>query len=309
MADFIISVVMNAKIFPVSDGSSPEGTVDAISPKIVSPTDTTSSTHLPRVPSTSSSINRIISDPVFKKLSVDFRRYLSDSKSTGNEAKRMQTRRKSMTLSVDAIAAMTTGENTVTISKPLEDASDSESVVFDLLNQVSSTISELKLLDTGSWAELTTLTNSIMHRIVEKNIEPELQRLIYEHSYSLEGGWNQENVDIDQLMNSLATLYMTEKTKDNNIDSGLKVKNIQSLSFCPNTLFGNFPAEFTSKPCSTSFNAAVLLADISGFSKFAGQACLRGPKGLDMLHRVTSEFLGLFVKTVYDFEGDGKYSW
>jgi hypothetical protein len=29
-------------------------------------------------------------------------------------------------------------------------------------------------------------------------------------------------------------------------------------------------------------------------------------KGLDELHKITSEFLGLFVRTVYDHGGDGK---
>jgi hypothetical protein len=50
-----------------------------------------------------------------------------------------------------------------------------------------------------------------------------------------------------------------------------------------------------------------MLADISGFSKFSGEMCLKGVSGLDELREATNGFLGHIVKIVYEFHGDGKF--
>jgi hypothetical protein len=57
---------------------------------------------------------------------------------------------------------------------------------------------------------------------------------------------------------------------------------------------------------SITFTGACMLADISGFSKFSGAMCLKGVSGLDELREATNGFLGHIVKTVYEFNGDGK---
>ena len=64
-----------------------------------------------------------------------------------------------------------------------------------------------------------------------------------------------------------------------------------------------------------------MLADISGFSSFSAAMCSNGGittiitiisydwlivSGLDALREVTNGFLGHFIKTVYQYEGDGK---
>lgn len=57
---------------------------------------------------------------------------------------------------------------------------------------------------------------------------------------------------------------------------------------------------------SITFTGACMLADISGFSKFSGAMCSKGVSGLDELREATNGFLGHIVKTVYEFNGDGK---
>lgn len=58
-------------------------------------------------------------------------------------------------------------------------------------------------------------------------------------------------------------------------------------------------------PC-INLKGAILMADISGFSKFSGEMCARGLAGIDKLTEITNGFLGHFVQAVYDFKGDGK---
>eukprot|EP00602_Paraphysomonas_sp_CaronLab_P003109 CAMPEP_0185038434 /NCGR_PEP_ID=MMETSP1103-20130426/34075_1 /TAXON_ID=36769 /ORGANISM="Paraphysomonas bandaiensis, Strain Caron Lab Isolate" /LENGTH=1145 /DNA_ID=CAMNT_0027576861 /DNA_START=129 /DNA_END=3566 /DNA_ORIENTATION=- len=50
--------------------------------------------------------------------------------------------------------------------------------------------------------------------------------------------------------------------------------------------------------------AAVLLADISGFTKLSGDLCLNGTHGLDDLRQATSSFLSKFISIVYAYGGD-----
>jgi hypothetical protein len=49
-----------------------------------------------------------------------------------------------------------------------------------------------------------------------------------------------------------------------------------------------------------------MLVDISNFSKYSASMCSQGMKGLDELRKATSGLLGLFVKSVYEHDGDGK---
>jgi hypothetical protein len=134
---------------------------------------------------------------------------------------------------------------------------------------------------------------------------------ISKHGFSSESGWKYKSVDVDNLFEAFANHYLSEKSwaqamSEQDVGDNLAEKEIESLTFCPNILFANFPNLFTEKPCSRPFQSAILLADISGFSKFSAEMCLRGAKGLDVLHRVTNDFLGYLVHTVYDFDGDGK---
>lgn len=60
------------------------------------------------------------------------------------------------------------------------------------------------------------------------------------------------------------------------------------------------------RPFKHPFVGACMLADISGFSAYSGQMCSKGVTGLDELRSVTNGLLGHFVRTVYEFGGDGK---
>ncbi len=129
---------------------------------------------------------------------------------------------------------------------------------------------------------------------------------VCEHGFSLENGWMRQSIDLEHLFQSFANWYLFIKSNVGVTADLVNATNMLSLTFCPNILFLHFPHTFNCQPCSQSFQSAVLLADISGFSKFAGEMCLRGAKGLDVLHKVTSDFLGHFVKTVYEYDGDGE---
>ena len=186
---------------------------------------------------------------------------------------------------------------------------EEEEVELVLLNKVSSTLSELKRHDETAWREFSELTTHVYNQIKFNEAHDEFRSILVDHGFTERHGWPTHDVDINALLQQLSNLYITMQNKHSaSHDTQNKIKNIQSLTFCPNILFSNFPHDFSLQPTSRSFASAVLLADISGFSKFAGQMCLRGARGLDTLHKVTSDFLGHFVHTVYDFDGDGKHN-
>ena len=184
-----------------------------------------------------------------------------------------------------------------------------DSSLRSLFNHVSANLSELRLESEHSWAELDTFTFDIFAHISGDSSEnlSALLKILEAHGFVPDVGWNVDTVNIDTLLQALGSHSLVELAdSDNKVDDEVPIKNYQALSFCPNVLFSKFPDSFPSQPCSCSFEAAVLLADISGFSKFAGEMTLKGAKGLDTLHKVTSDFLGHFVHTVYDYDGDGR---
>jgi hypothetical protein len=89
------------------------------------------------------------------------------------------------------------------------------------------------------------------------------------------------------------------------------------IPFVPNILLRHFrnnvhPSQYSNfneasaDIRSTSVRAAVLLADISGFSKFAARMCSLGVQGLNDLHDATSDLFGHFISKIYSHGGDGK---
>jgi hypothetical protein len=236
---------------------------------------------------------------------LNIRKMLSTTEDSNNaDMIKKMTRRKSLTASLTP----STTASSFDASQLNTTIGEDDSMILMLLNHLAGTLGELQQRDISAWKEFGVLTKSVFDRInVSHQMDNELLTLLKEYKYQPDTGWLVETVNIDRLYNQLSTLYLAEQSKaDDDGETGIKIKNIESLSFCPNLLFSNFPSEFASKPCVSVFDGAVLLADISGFSKFAGEMCVRGAKGLDVLHKVTSSFLGHFVQTVYDFDGDGK---
>lgn len=191
------------------------------------------------------------------------------------------------------------------LASMVEEASDRHlDIIF---NHLSAHSADLRSGDVDEWEDFSRITADVCHRIDDVRNHESLMTILKEFNFTMEAGWPKDVIDVDMLLQSFANVYLSEQSKQSHTsESHLKIKNIESLTFCPNVLFANFPHKFSFKPCSRSFESAVLLADISGFSKFAGEMCLRGAKGLDVLHKVTSDFLGHFVHTVYDYDGDGE---
>ncbi len=205
------------------------------------------------------------------------------------------------------ISSVSIDRDVPTLGKLTSRGDSPETIVDVFFNFLSSNITLLKDGNKGAWDKLNILTSSLF---VNDACSDTIRQLLIENGFLLQKAiWRQdEDTDMDSLLQKIANLYLSElsKIQPRPTDIPEAVLQYQSLTFCPNVLFSNFPHEFSRQPCSRSFESAVLLADISGFSKFAGEMCLKGPKGLDVLHKVTSDFLGHFVHTVYDYDGDGK---
>ena len=79
-------------------------------------------------------------------------------------------------------------------------------------------------------------------------------------------------------------------------------------SFCSDFLLEELVASqgFQLQPSATCVHGAVMLADISGFTRLSGTLCHQGQSGLDKLRMITSDFLSQIIFSVYSFGGDGK---
>jgi hypothetical protein len=98
-----------------------------------------------------------------------------------------------------------------------------------------------------------------------------------------------------------------------NINDPSDINNMERIAaFCPDIVvdcLGNSPDLLLTSEINTptySFTGAVMLVDISGFTKFSAAMCSQGVKGLDDLRNATNGLLGQFVKAVYNYNGDGK---
>jgi hypothetical protein len=83
-----------------------------------------------------------------------------------------------------------------------------------------------------------------------------------------------------------------------------------SVSFCPDLLYEylqNVQTDPILLPETRYFNGALLLVDVSGFTKLSGQLCDMGTTGLDLLQVNMKDYIGRVIDIVYSYNGDGKY--
>src|SRR5512145_50723 len=57
-------------------------------------------------------------------------------------------------------------------------------------------------------------------------------------------------------------------------------------------------------PVSEDFQAAVLFADISGFTRLTEQLAERGPAGVETLARLLNEYFGQLIDIIHEYGGD-----
>jgi hypothetical protein len=74
-------------------------------------------------------------------------------------------------------------------------------------------------------------------------------------------------------------------------------------SFCPDILLDSIIHSNSTE--NMFFDAACLLADISGFVKLTGDLCSCGVEGFDDLRQCTSNFIGELINIIYYHGGDG----
>ena len=155
--------------------------------------------------------------------------------------------------------------------------------------------------------------------VIAESHDIEVQRIFKAHGWTGARYRNSEDkpVEAASLLQALSNLYLKNKMAQytshisNLLGSGDEKGADQILSFCPDLLLTclkqrGAPKSHEKNVITYTFMGACMLADISGFSKFSGAMCLKGVSGLDDLRDATSGFLGYLVKTVYEFQGDGK---
>lgn len=161
--------------------------------------------------------------------------------------------------------------------------------------------------------------DNLTFQVLLETNDQELLRIVQDH------GWNGSKFiftddnpfDIDAMIQELSNLYLKQK----NSYFSLRIRDLffsddsigleQIVSFCPKILYTHFhrlgiAEETVITSQSFSFIGACMIADISGFSRFSGEMCSKGINGLDSLKEITNGFLGHFVETVHEYNGDGK---
>ena len=168
----------------------------------------------------------------------------------------------------------------------------------------------------------------LVANVLDTESEPSLLRLLKEFGWTGTGFdlASDDALDGRELLQAFSNLYLKFRNIQSTLQKHLEntISGVeQVLPFCPDILF-EFLAEHSQEstnniegtgtgrsldevPC-LSFSGACMLVDISGFSKFSGAMCSKGVTGLDELRKATNGFLGHFVKTVYEYNGDGECS-
>jgi hypothetical protein len=182
-----------------------------------------------------------------------------------------------------------------------------ESSLTSLFSYLSSHIDELTAGNDNTWTEFSAMTNSVYSKAGSDSIGGNVRKVLTELGYSPLHGWRRNTAQhVSLIFQKFSNLYLSTSTSQAPSHNRKDVGNLDSLTFCPDTLFLSFLDSHAPQLSCELVQTAVLLADISGFSKYAGKMCLQGSKGLDTLHKVTNEYLGRFVQTVYRYQGDGK---
>lgn len=182
-----------------------------------------------------------------------------------------------------------------------------------LLNYLSENIEKIKT-STDSLKTFENYTSTVL----KNNFDTWTHRILKSHGWNGKSFTNKDgSFDVDACLHSLSNLYLSQRNMDDattssQTDEQTSVAETEKiLSFLPNVLLAELKLAISSSDTSEeiisySFRGAALLADISGFSTFAGTMCSRGVRGLNDLHEVTNGFLGHFVNIVYRYGGDGK---
>jgi hypothetical protein len=212
-------------------------------------------------------------------------------------------------------------EETGTHSSMESKASPYEFYISSLYNFMSENQEDI-LLDPELLKDFEDLTRiSIAHAQGNSS----LKEILMQH------GWTGSQfvlskLNVDSLTQALGTLYlskvmyprmMAEEQAEYDANPNLFAQEDSLIkSFIPNSLLNIHLANIMyelfcdakdMKVKSTKVYGAVVLADISGFTKMSARHCQDGSKGLDKLHQATNIFLGRLVKTVYSYGGDGTY--
>jgi len=194
--------------------------------------------------------------------------------------------------------------------------------MMDLLMKMNNETQEnRKMTKTFSTylAELSTITTSAL----KINKDPAFKRILKAFGWTGTRFHSDEDRSFDcaEFVQALSNLYLKGQQKMNTEffpDSLTDFDAINYLeriaSFCPDIVIEclrnkagiSLGTDLT--PSTYSVKGACMLIDISNFSKYSASMCSLGIKGLDELRKATSGILGMFVKAVYEHDGDGNPS-
>lgn len=123
-------------------------------------------------------------------------------------------------------------------------------------------------------------------------------------------GWS-ENHGFDSSLNLNGLLIALETYSKKNPSCDEEYKDTSSfVSFTPEFLVCkisnliNSNDSFILKPTSFLFPGALLLVDISGFTKLSNYYCLQGEIGIDKLQSIINAYIGNLVDVIYSYGGD-----
>jgi hypothetical protein len=184
--------------------------------------------------------------------------------------------------------------------------------VEDLIDYLTSHIAELEEEDNdlSDFEELSAEVLMVCH-------DPDLLRVAKVHGWTGSRYYctSEKPLDASSYLQALSNFYLkinapVQPEFSNMFGKSENKGYDQIVPYCPDLLIDYFrkhPDKLkSSESYCITFNGACMLADISGFSKFSGAMCSKGVSGLDDLREATNGFLGHFVKTVYEYDGDGE---
>lgn len=149
--------------------------------------------------------------------------------------------------------------------------------------------------------------------------DPSFKRILRSFGWSGSRFQGQQHFPVEKFLQALSNLYLKGQLKEKQeffVESFMENDGINYLekiaSFLPDIVIECLRNKagvcMGSELCPASYTlqGACMIIDISNFSKYSASMCSQGMKGLDELRKVTSGLLGLFVKSVYEHDGDGK---
>lgn len=175
-----------------------------------------------------------------------------------------------------------------------------------ILEFISEWIQELRVLEADAIAHLDILTTQC---IENEKYSTNFEQIVVSHGWTSLHGWLTPFADFDCVLRSLGNYYFSLYSKPSQrlppiANSEISVEELDIMTFCSDTLLSCLCTS-TESSNHLSHKATLLVAEISGFSRFGSYQYHKGASGLNFLHVAMKNFFGRIVDIVYEHGGDG----